>query len=142
MRYVPLLPLVVAAYFDLRARTIPDSIPALLLAWSATLVALDAGPGLAAALLGLAVGGILGVTGFACGAFGGGDAKLIASLGACLGPTDLGATLVYGAVIGGVLALVAIRHGEREFAYGPAIAAGFAVSLIVPDGVLLARAAS
>jgi prepilin peptidase CpaA len=62
------------------------------------------GEGLAGAALGLLVGMAL----FILGAIGGGDAKLLAAVGAVLGPEGLLAALLASAVVGGVLGLFAI----------------------------------
>jgi len=63
------------------------------------------------------LGGLLGLAlflpFFALGGMGGGDVKLLACLGTILGPSDLLAVALVGAVIGGVLALgVATAHGR------------------------------
>lgn len=68
------------------------------------------------------------------GGFGGGDVKLVAFLGAVLGP-DLLPALAVGTVLGGLAAgLVLIRHGlaarTRTVAYGPFLAVGGAVVLV------------
>ncbi|WP_419194934.1 hypothetical protein [Novipirellula herctigrandis] len=56
---------------------------------------------------------------------GGGDAKLIASLRMLLGPVGI-LILCFGmSVFGGVLSLVAMLRGQRDYAYVPAITAGF-----------------
>jgi prepilin peptidase CpaA len=56
------------------------------------------------------LGGLLGLAiffpFFALGGMGAGDVKLLACLGAVLGPKDLLAVALVGAVVGGVLALV------------------------------------
>ncbi len=56
---------------------------------------------------------------------GGGDAKLIAALGMLVGPVGLLIVLFGMAIAGGVLSLVAICRGQRDYAYVPAITAGF-----------------
>ena len=73
------------------------------------------------AVVGLAIGTAL----FYLGNFGGGDAKLIAGLGALLGPVALLIVLFWMAIAGGVLALIAIARCQHDYAYAPAIAAGF-----------------
>jgi len=112
-----------ASWVDLRRREIPDGFP-LALAACAVVAALGGAStwsGVAAgAALGLGIGAFL----FWLGAFGGGDAKLLAGVGACLGPALLATALVPIAVAGGVLSLIAFARGARELAYGPAIAAG------------------
>lgn len=126
-----------AAAIDVRLREIPDWIPVLLL-----------GTGAIAAWLGLAnvrwwmlvsgalLGFVVGYLMFRFGHFGGGDAKLIAAIGALLGPLGLWFFLFWMALAGGVLALVAVARGEHDYAYGPAIAFGFAGYLVFPAGIL------
>lgn len=67
--------------------------------------------------------------------FGGGDAKLIAAVGALLGPVGLLFALFWTAVAGGVLALIAMVRGQRDYAYGPAIALGYLAYLVWPVGL-------
>ena len=70
------------------------------------------------------------------GAFGMGDAKLMGVAGAALGapmvPTFVLAMSIAGGVMAGVLMLRAPRgeRARRTFAYGPAIAAGYALALL------------
>ncbi len=123
MLWVATLIAVAAGWVDARRHEIPDGFPVALaccavagallglLSWST----LAAGAG-----LGFGIGAAL----FALGAFGGGDAKLLAGIGACLGPWVLLAALVPIAVAGGVLSIIAAARGARELAYAPAMAAG------------------
>jgi Flp pilus assembly protein protease CpaA len=83
-------------------------------------------------LVGLAVGATL----FRFAKLGGGDAKLIAALGALLGPVGLWFALFWMALAGGGLALIAAARGQRDYAYAPAIAIGFAAYLVYPGGLL------
>jgi len=63
------------------------------------------------------LGGLLGLAiffpFFALGGMGAGDVKLLACLGAVLGPKDLFAVALVGALIGGVLALVVASVNGR-----------------------------
>ena len=118
--------LIVATICDLRTREVPD--------WISIAIALIA---LAAAVMGwlgigvgwVVAGGFVGlVVGYALFHFaklGGGDAKLIAALGLLVGPVGLLILLFGMAVAGGVLSLVAILRGQRDYAYVPAITASF-----------------
>jgi Flp pilus assembly protein protease CpaA len=73
---------------------------------------------------------------FALAKFGGGDAKIIASLAALLGTKGFLFLLYYVALAGGGLALVALLRKRRDLAYGPAIALGYAALLAVTRGAL------
>lgn len=121
----------VAVVFDIRSREIPNA-----LSWGLL------GVGLAATLLRLhnigwlsLAGGVLfgflaGLGLFRLNAFGGGDVKLIASLGAVMGFKDIIGVLFYVAIFGGILAVVARLRREREFAYAPAIALGLLAFIV------------
>ncbi len=86
-------------------------------------------------LLGIIVGLAVGAGIFSLGAWGGGDVKLIGAIGAAVGPRMLLWILLWTAVAGGMLALVAMARGKRHFAYGPAIAIGFLVETAWPGGL-------
>ena len=133
---VLLLPVVFALVCDLRTREVPDWVPLGILAWAClataarlhgvTWLALFAG-----AIVGLGVAAVL----FYLGGLGGGDVKLLAAIGAAVGPCALLAILAWMAVAGGVLALIAAARGKRDFAYVPAIAVGVAVETVWPGGL-------
>ncbi len=135
MLWIGLVILVVATLFDLKSREIPDLFPVGLLAlallscifgWSDV--------GWLAAGLGLLVALVIGLLLFKTGGFGGGDVKLLVGLGALLGPKAFFSTLLYIALAGGVLSIVALMRGQKELAYGPAIALGFLVFLLLNLG--------
>jgi prepilin peptidase CpaA len=133
----PFLMLLIAAVYDLCTREIPDAFAIGVLLIAIAAAALGAanvkwwmvGAGGA---LGLAIGALL----FRFAKFGGGDAKLIAAVGALLGPVGLLLALFWMAIAGGVLALIAAARGRRDYAYGPAIAAGYFGYLLWPIGIL------
>ncbi len=135
--FIPLLLLVLAMVLDLRTREIPDWI-SIGLVGMAIVAALFGFENIqwwmvvSGGLMGLMVGAAL----FRYAEFGGGDAKLIVGVGALLGPVGLMIALFWMALVGGVLALVAMIRGQRDYAYAPAIAAGFAGYLIYPVGIL------
>jgi prepilin peptidase CpaA len=114
----------------------------------------------AQATLGLFAGLLLMMPGHVIGATGAGDVKLMAAVGSIVGPSLVLRAFLYSAVAGGVLAIVvAARRGRlaatledtgrlvlapagarrtieapargNRFAYGPAIAIGTLVSLVV-----------
>jgi prepilin peptidase CpaA len=134
---LPLVLLLFASACDLRTREIPDWISAFLVA-SAVVAATFGIAGLAwwmvatGGLLGLLVGVML----WQFGRLGGGDAKLVAAMGTLLGPLGLLFLLFWMAIAGGLLALIAAARGQRDYAYGPAIAAGYLGYLIWPLGLL------
>jgi prepilin peptidase CpaA len=138
MIWVALVLLIVATVCDLRTRTIPDWISLVLaalgLAGNALLSPVSILDGLMVAGLGLAVGAIVGLCLFGLARFGGGDAKLIAALGAVLGPVALLGTLFWMALAGAALAIGVSVRGQRDLAYVPAIAIGLLIQAVVPAG--------
>ena len=109
-----------ACITDLRSRRIPN-----VLTFGAAAAALVYGTvtagwsGLGAAALGWMVGVAMFIVPFALGGLGGGDVKLVAALGAWLGPFDALWVGLYTGVAGGVMALgVALASGylRRAFA--------------------------
>lgn len=103
---------VVATATDLRTRRIPN---ALTLSGLVVGLALRAALGfdaLIAGLLGVALALVLTVPLVSLGGLGGGDAKLLAAVGAFLGLGDLPVALLVTALAGGALALaLAVRRG-------------------------------
>lgn len=154
------LGLAAAVAIDVRTRRIPNWLTGAIAAAGFGL-AFGGGsvtPGRAA--LGLVLGLALMLPGHVIGATGAGDVKLMAAVGAFLGPALVFRAFLYSALAGGVLALaVAARRGlltdtvigttglltapgatrdaivtparGNRFAYGPAIAAGTLITLLV-----------
>jgi prepilin peptidase CpaA len=122
---VPLLALGLATIFDFWKRQIPDSIPIALFGWAVGTTALGmASPGWLSLALGAGLGFSIGAFLFWLGGFGGGDAKLLGAVGAALGIRALLPFLLYAAIAGGLLAVIAILRGKRDLAYAPAMALG------------------
>ena len=103
----------IACVTDLRTRRIPN-----VLTFGAALVGLlyqfvSGGiDGLGHAALGWFVGAAIFIVPFALRGLGGGDVKLLAALGAWLGPTDVVWLSLYTGVAGGVMAIVvSARYG-------------------------------
>ena len=118
--------LIVATVCDFRSREIPDWISIAI----AILALVSASTGwLGIGLVLVAIGGVVGLTMgyllFRFAKLGGGDAKLIAAIGMLVGPVGLFIVLFGMAIAGGVLSLVAMIRGQRDYAYVPAITAGF-----------------
>jgi len=146
--------LVAATVIDLRSRRIPNQLTASMAAAGIGLAALGwSGSAIGASLAGLVLGLLLMTPGYALGATGAGDVKLMAAVGAILGPSLVLSAFICTSIAGGVLAvIVAVRRRRlaatlmqtgrlvaapaaapqeiraatkaSRFAYGPAIAAG------------------
>ena len=114
---VILIILAIAVGTDLWARKIPNvlTVPAAVggLVFHLATTGL---PGLKSSALGLSVGlGVLLVP-YMLGGMGGGDVKLLAGLGAWLGPMSILITALYTGVAGGLLALgVIVASGGKNF---------------------------
>ena len=106
--------MVLAGVTDLRTRRIPNVLTVAGMVAAPVLWALLAGPVVAlASVVGGAIALVVGMTLFALGALGGGDAKLLVVTGAFLGPARLVSALLVIGITGGVLALaVALRRGH------------------------------
>lgn len=103
-----------AAIWDLKTRKIPNwlTFPAMLLGimamtWQAGL------PGLMNSIGGLLLGVALLFLFFLVGGMGAGDVKLLGAIGALQGPHFVLFTFLYGAIAGGVMALIIVAfHGQ------------------------------
>ena len=129
--------LTLAAVIDLATREIPDWIPVVVVMMVLAFAILDIAElrwWMIAS--GIALGFGLGWLMFRWAHFGGGDAKLIIAVGAVLGPLGLAIAMIWMALAGGLLGLIAMARGQRELAYGPAIALGYLCYLIWPTGLL------
>jgi prepilin peptidase CpaA len=106
----------VACVFDLHSRRIPNLLT--FGAAGAALAIAAATGGFAAArwsLAGWAVGLAIWLPIYALGGIGAGDVKLMAAIGACLGPAHTIPAALYAAIVGGVLAsALAIAHGRAR----------------------------
>lgn len=98
-----------AAVFDYRTRRIPNllTLPALLIGLVLNTICSGMG-GLEESLLGLLAGGLLLIIPFMLGGMGAGDVKLLAAIGALNGPYFALFTFIYGAIAGGVMALLVL----------------------------------
>jgi len=98
---------VVACITDIRSRRVPNWLTFSSAALGVLVHSLiPVGHGPLAALAGLAVGLAVFFPFFALGGLGAGDVKLMAALGAWLGWHDTVWTAAYGAIAGGVLAVI------------------------------------
>jgi prepilin peptidase CpaA len=148
-----------AAVIDIRTRRIPNELTAALAGLGLGLAATGvSGVSVGAAVAGMVVGFLLMLPGHALGATGAGDVKLMAAVGALLGPATVVNAFLFTALAGGGLAAVVALRRRRfvatiggtgrllaapvdaparirsatpahRFAYGPAIAIG---SMLAP----------
>ncbi len=143
-----------ATIVDVRTRRIPNELTAAMAVTGLGLAATGmSGVSLMGSAIGLALGFALMLPGHIFGGTGAGDVKLMAAIGAIVGPATVVTAFFFTAIAGGVLAiLVAVRRhrlgmtlagtgkliaapisgsgtgaepiAARRFAYGPAIAVG------------------
>jgi prepilin peptidase CpaA len=102
----------VATITDLRCRRIPNALTfsGALLGFLYSLVA-HGGAGALGSVEGWALGLALWLPFYALGGMGAGDVKLLACVGAWVGPAGVIGVAIYASIAGGVLALlVALRH--------------------------------
>jgi len=142
-----------AAIVDVRSRRIPNWLTGSLVlggllfnVWRGGIV------GVGLALAGAALGLAILLPFYAVRAIGAGDVKLLAGLGAVLGPQMLVSVAVYAALAGGVISAIMLARGGRLLSvvremliehrpptrggrtapYGVAIASGMYLSLVLP----------
>jgi prepilin peptidase CpaA len=103
----------IACGWDLRTRRIPNALTfGAAAAGVAFQIAVGGWAGFGHSVTGWVVGLALFIVPFALGGLGGGDVKLLAALGAWLGPVETFWVFLYTGVAGGILALiVAIYRG-------------------------------
>ena len=153
--------LATAVVIDLRSRRIPNLLTASMAVVGLGLAATGySGISVAASLGGMVLGLLLMMPGHALGATGAGDVKLMAAVGAIVGPGLVFPAFLFTCIAGGVLALIVAisrrRFAEtlagtgrlvaapgqarteiqgaapiRRFAYGPAIAAGSIIAVLI-----------
>ena len=151
----------IATVIDVRTRRIPNVLTATMASVGIGLAASGiSGLSLWGSVVGLLLGLALMLPGHLLGATGAGDVKLMAAIGAIVGPALVFSAFLFSALAGGVLAVaVALRRrrlsatlagtgrlmaapaGARQeiraataanrFAYGPAIAAGSVIATLL-----------
>ena len=145
-----------AAIVDVRSRRIPNWLTASLALGGVVFNVWRSGPsGIGLALAGAALGLAVLLPFYAVRAIGAGDVKLLAGLGAILGPQVLVSVAIYAALAGGLISAVMLADSGRLLSvvremliehrpptrggatapYGVAIASGMYLTLILP-GVL------
>jgi prepilin peptidase CpaA len=148
-----------ATVIDLRTRRIPNGLTAPMTGIGIALAATGvSGISVGASFLGFALGLVLMLPGYRLGATGAGDVKLMAAVGAIVGPALVVTAFLCTAIAGGVLAvIVAVRRrrltetltgtgrligadrqqqiktagASSRFAYGPAIAVGSVIAMLI-----------
>ena len=150
-----------ATVIDIRTRRIPNALTASMAGAGVGLAATGiSGVSLPAAAFGFVLGLALMLPGHLLGATGAGDVKLMAAIGAIVGPGIIVNAFLFTAVAGGVLAVVVALRRRRfsatvagtarmiaaptgakqeiraatassRFAYGPAIAVGSVLAALV-----------
>jgi prepilin peptidase CpaA len=148
-----------ATVIDLRTRRIPNGLTAAMTGIGLGLAATGAsGVSVGGSFVGFALGLGVMLPGYRLGATGAGDVKLMAAVGAIVGPALVVTAFFCTAIVGGLLAvIVAVRRrrltatlaGARRlvgtegrqqieaagassrFAYGPAIAAGSVIATLI-----------
>ncbi len=123
--------LTIATITDLRRRKVPRWLTVGMILAGIIVAGVSGIEALEQSILGLVVGGALLLPFVLLGGFGAGDALLLAAIGTWQGWTFVLYAAVWMALLGGVLAIVALRSGHRNFAYLPAIALGTLVAQLV-----------
>lgn len=153
--------MIAAAVIDIRTRRIPNELTAAMTGIGIGLSAAGvSGVPVWSSILGFAIGLALMMPGHVLGATGAGDVKLMAATGAILGPAGVVTAFLFTAIAGGVLAVVVAARRQRlsatlagtgrlvagstdarvllrsapaasRFAYGPAIAAGSILAVLM-----------
>lgn len=149
-----------AALVDLRTGRIPNALTVSMAASGVTLAAIGAsGISIAASATGFVMGLLVMLPGHLLGATGAGDVKLVAAVGAVVGPANVLMAFLFTALAGGLIAVAvamhrgrfgvtvagagrivtspgavrehaAARDGGSRFAYGPAIAVGTLIATL------------
>lgn len=96
------------AWFDVRERRVPNWLTVGGLGLGLALGALAGPEGFLAALAGAGLAFLVALPVFLAGGLGGGDVKLLAAVGAFLGPAKLPAALLAIALVGGLMAAVQV----------------------------------
>jgi prepilin peptidase CpaA len=153
--------LAAATVIDLRTRRIPNVLTATMMAGGVALAATGvSGISVPASLLGFFLGLLFMMPGYALGATGAGDVKLMAAVGALVGSPLIVWAFLFTAVAGGVLAVLVAARRKRlaatltqtgkfisapeetpkeiraagaasRFAYAPAVAVGSIVAVLI-----------
>ncbi|HHY97218.1 MAG TPA: peptidase A24 [Firmicutes bacterium] len=126
-----LLAIVGAVYIDVWSGKIPNALVALGFLSGFVLNSVEAGlGGLLLSLEGAFLGLALLFIPFALGGMGAGDVKLLGAIGALIGPQGVFYTALYGALAGGVMAVVVLIKHRRLFVTLRTLGFGFLLFLL------------
>lgn len=133
---IPVLLCSEAVWHDVKKREIPDGVSLRILATGLLSTALGwHAVTLSDAVLGALIGFCVVLPFTLHDGIGGGDLKLVAALGAWLGPSGTLQLLFWTALAGMVAALITALRGQKDFAYAPAILAGLLIVVLFPTGL-------
>lgn len=152
--------LITATVVDIKSRRIPNELTAAMVVLG-VILAVSGTSGLSGvgSILGICFGLLLMMPGYSLGATGAGDVKLMAGVGAIVGPALVLSAFIFTAIAGGALALIVAARRQRlratlagtgrlmaapasapheiraassvrRFAYGPAIAIGSMLAVL------------
>lgn len=119
----------IAVWWDLRERRIPNALTVTGLVLALALRALEGPDALLSGLVAMAIALVVAFPLVILGGLGGGDAKLLAAVGAFLGPAQLLTALVITGLAGGLLAVAVAIH--RGLLYQSMVGAGHLVARLV-----------
>lgn len=126
----------IACFFDLKDREIPDPLCGVTLLSGLFCAALGwLSISWQGSLMGFFVAFLLVIPFALRDGLGGGDLKLLAALGAWLGPWGALSVLCWTALSGMIVALIVAGAGRKDFAYAPAITLGTLIYLVFPQGL-------
>ncbi|MFN8473866.1 MAG: prepilin peptidase [Anaerolineae bacterium] len=120
-----------ATVTDIRSRRVPRWLTLGGILLGLAVAAMSGSEALLASLAGLVVGGVLLLPFVLKGGMGLADALLLAAGGAWLGWQPILHVALWGALAGGILALVALARGQRSLPYAPALLVGVLLALAV-----------
>lgn len=124
-----LLFLPLMGYYDYRYRRIPNQLTVGLALFGLIINLLQGN--ILASIYGLLLGGLLLIIPFALRGIGAGDVKLLAAVGAVLGPQLVLVVFLYGAIVGGGFALLHLYYRlGRKFPYGIPLIIGVLLSYL------------
>jgi len=137
---IAILVVSLAAFLDVRTRRIPNWLTLGLVIIGVALNLWRAGlMGAELALAGTVLGFLMLLPFYALGGIGAGDVKLLAAVGALLGPELLVSVAAYGALVGGLMSVVILARRSKWLPqngatgpYGVAIASGVFLATWLP----------